>query len=380
MKTVFIDCMTKAPHRTAHLTARWRGLSFGVRAEDTATQVRKIVQVNAGVWLLIGTVLVFNVLFWLTGNEALIQSGLWQWPVMLAAPAVWWLNARRHVHAARWLMMLLAMVDCLLAVAGGQGTASTVHIYFLLFAVMTPTLFAVEEWPATLTLVGVNLAIFLVLQFGHWPAHPAIALLDAKTQAMMIQSMVVSCVLILILMTMLTEIAAADNENRLIRLAETDPLTGLPNRRQFRQALEAEGSRMAREGGSFVLGVFDLDHFKRVNDEWGHDAGDQALVHIGQVVQGQLRAYDLVARTGGEEFVLLLPHTDLAEASQVVERIRQALEKDPFTYAGQPRVITVSIGLALVSDAASMDQRLRQADEAMYQAKHEGRNRVCCAP
>ena len=372
--------MTKAPPRTVHLTARWRWLSFGVRAEDTATQVRKIVQVNAGVWLLIGTVLVFNGLFWLVGNEALIRSGLWQLPIMLVAPAVWWLNARRYVHAARWLMMLLAMVDCLIAIAGGQGTASNVHIYFLLFAVMTPTLFAVEEWPATMALVALNLLIFLVLQFGHWPAHPSFALLDAQASEQMIQSMVVSCVLILILMTMLTEIAAADNENRLIRLAETDPLTGLPNRRQFRQALEAEGSRMAREGGSFVLGVFDLDHFKRVNDEWGHDAGDQALVHIGQVVQGQLRAYDLVARTGGEEFVLLLPHTDLAEAQRVVERIRQALVNDPFNYGGQPRVITISIGLALVTDAATMDQRLRQADEAMYQAKHEGRNRVCCAP
>lgn len=372
--------MTKAPHRTAHLTARWRWLSFGVRAEDTATQVRKIVQVNAGVWLFIGTVLVFNGLFWLVGNEALIRSGLWQLPIMLVAPAVWWLNARRYVHAARWLLMLLAMVDCLIAIAGGQGTASNVHIYFLLFAVMTPTLFAVEEWPATMALVALNLFIFLVLQFGHWPAHPSFALLNARASEQMIQSMVVSCVLILILMTMLTEIAAADNENRLIRLAETDPLTGLANRRQFRQALEAEGSRMAREGGSFVLGVFDLDHFKRVNDEWGHDAGDQALVHIGHVVQGQLRAYDLVARTGGEEFVLLLPHTDLVEANLVVERIRQALVSDPFTYGGHARVITVSIGLALVTDAATIDQRLRQADEAMYQAKHEGRNRVCCAP
>lgn len=372
--------MTKAPHRTAHLTARWRWLSFGVRAEDTATQVRKIVQVNAGVWLLIGTVVVFNGLFWLIGNEALIQSGWVQWPVMLVAPTVWLLNAKRRVHAARWLLIVLAMLDTFLAIAGGQGTASMVHLYFLLLAVMTPTLFAVEEWPATLILVVANLVVFLLLEIGKWPSHPSFVLLDAHTPAMMIQSMVVSCVLILILMTMLTEIAAADNESRLIRLAETDPLTGLPNRRQFRQALEAEGSRMAREGGSFVLGVFDLDHFKRVNDEWGHDAGDQALVHIGHVVQGQLRAYDLVARTGGEEFVLLLPHTDLVEANLVVERIRQALEKDPFTYVGQARVITVSIGLALVSDAATMDHRLRQADEAMYQAKHEGRNRVCCAP
>lgn len=372
--------MKKAPYRTAHLTARWRWLSFGVRAEDTATQVRKIVQVNAGVWLLIGTVLVFNALFWLIGNEALIRSGFWQWPVMLVAPTVWWLNGKRYVHAARWLMILLAMLDCMVAVVGGQGTASTVHIYFLLFAVMTPTLFAVEEWPATMALVTANLLIFLALQLGHWPPHPAFTLLDAHTQAMMIQSMVISCVLILILMTMLTEVAAADNEQRLIRLAETDPLTGLPNRRQFRQALQAEGGRMAREGGSFVLGVFDLDHFKRVNDEWGHDAGDQALVHIGQVVQGQLRAYDLVARTGGEEFVLLLPHTDLAEAGLVVERIQQALIADPFVYGGQARVITISIGMALVNDPATMDQRLRQADAAMYQAKHEGRNRVCCAP
>ncbi|TDM05515.1 MAG: hypothetical protein C4K60_12190 [Ideonella sp. MAG2] len=372
--------MRSFSQRTAQITARWRGLSFGVRAEDTATQVRKTVQVNAGVWIMIGTVLIFNGLFALIGNEALILSGLWQWPVLLVAPLVWWLNAQRYTRAARWALILLAMVDCLLAVAGGQGTASMVHVYFLLFAVLTPILFAVEEWPATLILVTTNLAIFLGLELLQWPPHPAMALLDPFTKKLLIQSMVVSSVLVLIMMSLLTEIAAADNENRLIRLADTDPLTGLPNRRQFRQALEAEMSRMTREGGSLVLGVFDLDHFKRVNDEWGHDAGDQALVHIAKVVQHQLRAYDLVARTGGEEFVLLLPQTDLAEAQAVVERIRHAVMSAPFSYGEQSRVITVSVGLALVTDAALMDQRLRQADEAMYQAKHEGRNRVCCAP
>lgn len=369
--------MEKAPSR--RLTSRWPGLGYGVRPDDTATLVRKIAQVNGGAWLLLGTVAAFNLLFLLIGNQALIRSGLVQWPIALLAPVVWWLNHRRHVVRARWTLILLSMADCLLAILGGQGTASNVHLYFLLFAVMTPTLFAAEQRGSIASLVLANLGCFSLLQWQGWPPHPAFALLSPSIQAWMTQSMVLSCVLIVIMMNLLTEIAAGENENRLLALADTDALTGLPNRRRFRLALKAEQERIRREDSSFVLGVFDLDHFKRINDELGHDAGDLALQHVCRVVQAQLRPYDLLARTGGEEFVLLLSQTHLEEAQQAVERIRLALMAHPFDYEGLSRVVTASIGLACVEAGQDAGLRLRQADAAMYQAKREGRNRICVA-
>jgi diguanylate cyclase (GGDEF)-like protein len=128
-----------------------------------------------------------------------------------------------------------------------------------------------------------------------------------------------------------------------------------------------------------TVGVLDLDHFKRVNDEFGHEAGDDALRLFCEVVTGQLRSGDMLARTGGEEFSLLLPATSLAEAQLVAERVRRAVAEQPFVHGAQARAITVSIGLAQVLDLDDLRTPIKLADAAAYRAKREGRDRVCLA-
>ncbi len=164
----------------------------------------------------------------------------------------------------------------------------------------------------------------------------------------------------------------------LAREAQTDALTGCANRRHFLASLEQEGERGRRYGLATSLLSLDIDHFKRVNDTWGHAAGDEVLKHFAAIVQAQLRQADVLGRLGGEEFSVLLPHASAADAAQVAERIRAAVEASPASFAGHAIPITVSLGGAAVTreDPVSSEQLLARADAALYEAKHAGRNRV----
>lgn len=170
-------------------------------------------------------------------------------------------------------------------------------------------------------------------------------------------------------------------QDELVRLAHTDYLTGIHNRRFFMQRLSEEVERVRRHGSQLSVLLFDLDHFKKVNDQCGHHAGDQILKAVADVSTQVKRITDIAARIGGEEFALLLPETDQTGAVRTAQRLRQAIARItcPETQAARLRV-TASIGVATVS-AVSMDLEnvLNHADEALYKAKHSGRNAVCCA-
>lgn len=165
------------------------------------------------------------------------------------------------------------------------------------------------------------------------------------------------------------------------RMASLDPLTGLSNRRAFWLAADRLWSSWKRQGTGFALACVDVDHFKQVNDQFGHGAGDEVLQRIARVMQMQARPIDEAARFGGEEFVLLIADTTTeAQALMVAERLRDwVAATDMASVLGQRR-ITVSIGVALVDARdASPQALLDRADEALYQAKREGRNRCCVA-
>ncbi|MBQ0959303.1 diguanylate cyclase [Ideonella sp. 4Y11] len=354
----------------------WRVLLAGVRPDDSATTRRKMLQVNAGALLTVLAIVVYNLAFWWSGNAALISSGLWQLPAAALAPLTWWLNARRQLSWARWFVLLLAMVDVLLGMGGGQGSSTHIHAYYLLFAILVPTILSAEERWGMALLVAANLGAYaLIARFG-WPAHPDMALLPAAWHEGLMLSMLMSCVLIAVAMTLLTEAAVAENEARLQTLAGTDGLTGLANRRLFLQALTHESERARREGRQLSVAIVDVDHFKRINDHHGHDIGDQALVHLASHLRSLVRPYDVLARIGGEEFALLLPDTQLREAVSVTERFRGTLAGTALLIDGRPRTLTVSVGVAQLGRHETVDDWLRRADQALYTAKHEGRNRV----
>jgi two-component system, cell cycle response regulator len=160
---------------------------------------------------------------------------------------------------------------------------------------------------------------------------------------------------------------------RLARQATTDALTGIANRAKFNEALGVEFSRVRRYGFPLTVVLFDIDHFKRVNDTFGHTIGDVVLKELAQRVSTGLRQEDMVARWGGEEFVVLLSHADLENGAVVAERLRNKVALDPFTTAGP---VTCSFGVAQFQTEDDGKTLLERADKALYRAKENGRNRV----
>ncbi|MHA3734096.1 GGDEF domain-containing protein [Pseudomonas sp. Eth.TT006] len=155
-----------------------------------------------------------------------------------------------------------------------------------------------------------------------------------------------------------------------------DPLTGLPNRAAWSERLEHEIKQWQQHGNTLSLAMLDLDHFKRINDNYGHLAGDKVLKIIATVLRKRLRAADFIARFGGEEFVLLLPATTPAVGAKLLEALRAAIEACPFHFKGERVTITISMGLASFRPGEHSDLVLKRADQALYRAKNAGRNRV----
>ncbi|MDR1686270.1 MAG: GGDEF domain-containing protein [Desulfovibrio sp.] len=164
--------------------------------------------------------------------------------------------------------------------------------------------------------------------------------------------------------------------------AEYDSLTGIYNRRHFEELLEDEMQRLSRHGRPLSVLMADVDHFKRVNDTWGHKTGDAVLREIAALLTDGIRGTDCCARYGGEEFVILLPYTDAEEAASLAERIRKRTEENFFTAeGGVPLQLTISFGVSGIGpmDALSREELLSAADGALYAAKRQGRNRTCRA-
>jgi len=158
--------------------------------------------------------------------------------------------------------------------------------------------------------------------------------------------------------------------------ARTDELTGLSNRRDMQQRLASEFSRYQRAGHHFSIVLIDLDLFKTINDEYGHDAGDLVLREFSALVREIIRQTDLAARWGGEEFLLLLPDTSLLQALTLAERLRAKVAEARFTFRTHRLPVTISAGVCSIAKAASIDDLLKQADLHLYNAKDAGRNRI----
>lgn len=159
-------------------------------------------------------------------------------------------------------------------------------------------------------------------------------------------------------------------------ISKTDELTGLPNRREMNETIANEMGRSSRTHKPFCFIFIDIDHFKNINDTYGHACGDVILKSVAQTIRGLLRKYDVFARYGGEEFLTLLPETDLEGAAVVAERFRKQIEKMTVRYADFTIKITITLGVAKFDDRLGADRSIQMADKALYQGKEGGRNRV----
>jgi diguanylate cyclase (GGDEF)-like protein len=172
-------------------------------------------------------------------------------------------------------------------------------------------------------------------------------------------------------------------EKHLQKLASTDPMTDLYNRRAFFEISELEVSESKSEESPLTCLVIDIDHFKRINDTYGHDVGDKVITAVSKLMVLNTRTKDHIGRIGGEEFAVLMPKTSSEAAYQIADRLRENISKHLIAIEGNESVqITISIGLSTLNDDQdeTIHTLLKRADTALYKAKHNGRNQVCCIP
>lgn len=173
-----------------------------------------------------------------------------------------------------------------------------------------------------------------------------------------------------------------DQVSELSELVHTDTLTGLSNFRYFMQALEQEMERTRRTGQATGLIMLDLDFFKKVNDDWGHDVGNKALVLASRLIRASVRKMDAPCRYGGEEFAVILPSTDRYHTLMVAERMRELIATTPLVFDDNEIALTASFGVDIFTgiEKGCAEEMVKRADGYLYQAKSEGRNQVCVAP
>jgi len=171
--------------------------------------------------------------------------------------------------------------------------------------------------------------------------------------------------------------ALVEARDTMAHQAQHDALTGIFNRRAILESLEREISRARREDGTVSIGMLDIDFFKKINDTYGHQVGDEVLIGFVRTVLGNLREYDFTGRYGGEEFLIIAPGRQDEPFVGLYERLRRQVAETPVETSAGPISITVSIGTVTGNGTATIDELLSTADLALYQAKAEGRNRVC---
>lgn len=365
------------PARLWRWALKW--LSVGREHTTLVTQQRKITQTNTAALMVMGAGAITSLAFWGTGNAALVWGAWLNLPFVFLYPAVWLLNYCGRSFFACWVLFGLAMTQIMVGIFLVQGTVLLLHYYLLVFAIMSPFLFPAKHWRSDVFLLLVNVGLFVYVDLRGVAALPALAQIDPDILAMIHSGVVGSCLTLLILLLRVSEYSAALSEWQLQQLASADTLTGLPNRLALHEAFARELARRRREANPMSFAMADIDFFKRVNDEWGHDAGDLALCHVSSILRAQVRAGELVARMGGEEFGVILL-TDPDNASLAAQRMCRAVEAAPFEHEGKMRTITISIGLVHMDACDDEASALRRADAALYVAKHQGRNQVALAP
>ncbi|WP_347986765.1 diguanylate cyclase [Methylomonas sp. AM2-LC] len=239
---------------------------------------------------------------------------------------------------------------------------------------------AEEKWPRWLLpmlLVGVVLLVFAVI-VGFYFFRMHRDMLDAQTKLLEVNNQLTNE----IIERKAVEDSLRKSESQYQRLAHIDYLTGLSNRRYFMEQAEAEFTRIIRYGGELSLLMLDLDNFKLINDRYGHQSGDLVLQMFGSLARATVRDIDVIGRLGGEEFAIILPETSENKAIEVAERFRDLVSQAVVTVEeGIDIQFTVSIGVATLNQSCvSLSKLFVEADQALYKAKSEGRNRVCPEP
>jgi len=297
---------------------------------------------------------------------------LWFFGVLMAGNMLMFANTDNRGQQKGGLIAVVGLLFGYLIITGGESNTGPLWFY-----VFPPLLFYLTDLKTgTAVLLFCVLTAVIVFQFPQLPFVSAEYSTDFKLR--FFATLTFESMLCFVL-----EASRLKARKELMDLAKaheyaarTDELTGLSNRRDMQHRINAEFSRYQRSGHHFSVALIDLDLFKRVNDDYGHDAGDQVLKDFAALMQSLIRQTDVAARWGGEEFLILLPDTSLLPALTLAERLRQKVAKQEFSFAGKVMPVTMSAGVCSIAKAGSVDDLLKQADLYLYSAKESGRNRI----
>jgi diguanylate cyclase len=256
--------------------------------------------------------------------------------------------------------------------------------FFFMALLIIPIIFHNSYWSqiVKMTLAFAILAVIIGLFVISWQ-QASYWIMDEKILKILAMINLVITVVVLAITGHYFETSAADAEKALIQankklagLATTDPVTNLVNRRIILSRIEQEKNRMERGSKPFTLIMVDVDNFKQVNDEYGHSCGDYVLVNLAEAISLTLRKQDEVARWGGDEFLVMLPETDVDGGVIVAEKIRTKIIETPFLYRELEIPVTVTLGVGSCEPGNGVGSCIRKADQALYAGKQAGKNRV----
>lgn len=291
---------------------------------------------------------------------------------MLAA----WLIKRQRVATAMILMGTEVVLHAITAVIV-LGWDTGFH-YYLILTIPVILASAFTNWRIKVILSTAVTLTYVVIDLRYRNALP-MHFLDRTTLASLHTFNLVTVLTVLSGLTTIYVRLINQAEARLHELATTDSLTGLMNRRCMMDALEREQARRVRKPGPMALMLVDIDHFKKLNDTWGHNMGDWALKAVSKVLKEGVRDMDFVARWGGEEFLIVLPLADVDAAWPVAERLRLMVSQVTYHSPKHPLRVTVTMGLTAFGLDEDVDAVIQRADAALYKGKSEGRDRVVIA-
>jgi len=289
--------------------------------------------------------------------------------VAMGAYAIFVFRAVRDTrHLERWILAFaIPFFTAMMFAMTTPRASATVHAWVLLVPIVSHLLMGRRLGLAvSVFYMGIAGVIFL-LQHHDQPA---------MMQALPIANIAIISLCILVF-SHVYEVTREQSQRQLLKIAQTDTLTGLANRARLSDIFEREQQRARRYKTPMTILALDLDHFKAVNDRYGHETGDLALQHVAHIFRECLRATDLPARLGGEEFGILLTNTDGQQGLEVAEKIRVAVASTPLTINNDVIRLTLSGGVAeFGEDGDTLRQLVREADRRLYEAKESGRNQI----
>lgn len=294
-----------------------------------------------------------------------------QWSFNIACIILLAVSPQTRVKLQKPMLIFTAFLYLPFLYFQSGGHDGSMLMFALLAIFMMSFIFKGRQMVAA---IGLNMVLYMVVVWAGYKI-PGLVILHGHEEARILDliTSIPMCVIALATMTVYVSKAYENSNKSLARLATKDGLTGVYNRRSLSEILEHKMAVKGYDDAGFIVMMLDIDHFKNVNDTYGHGFGDVVLCKFTEAVQSVLRKQDVLARYGGEEFVLALDHVEAKRALEIAERVRETVKAIRFDHELQ---VTVSIGVTCLRNGDTVDQLLQRADQNLYKAKQSGRNKV----